>query len=541
MRPLLLLLALGPALAAQGLPPVPVPPGNPQSPAKIVLGKILFFEEQVGRANSSACATCHMPEVGGGDPRVWSPLNRHPGPDGLFGTADDVRGSRGVVHCDSNGNFTPDGIFFPFPQVTARKAPPAVMSGYDPETFWDGRAGPEFRDPVTQAVLLATGGALEAQAVLPPTSGEMSCAATTIAVVAQRLTTARPLRLAQNIPADVQAALAQAPDYPALFAAAFGDPAVTPARFAMAVAAYERTLIPDQTPFDAFQGGNPFALTPSQQAGLAVFTAHCAVCHPPPLFTDHSFRNVGVRPPAEDIGRQAVTGLLADRGKFKVPSLRNVGLRAPYFHNGGQVSLFDVVQFYDRGGDFADNRDPLIQPLGLSHAQKLQLVDFLQHALTDPRVAAAQPPFDRPVLRSELGPNPLPYGYRTAGSGAILPEFLAPSPPMIGSDRVGLGVAQALGGATAVLGLSLLPATPGTLLGPIPLWVNLAPDTLLLPFPLGGAPGVPGAGYATLNLVIPDDPILAGLVAYAQWVVIDPGATGSLATTEGVQISLIAP
>jgi len=528
-------------VAAQGLPAVPVPPQNPLTPAKIILGKILFFEEQVGRDNTTACATCHIHEVGGGDPRALSPLNLNPGPDGLFGTADDVRGSRGIIHCDGNGNFTNDGVFFPNPQTTGRKAPSAVGAAWDNETFWDGRAGPSFKDPVTLQVLLPLFGALESQSVLPPASGEMSCQGTGIQTVCNKLVNARPMRLASNLPADIQTAIATNPTYPALFQAAFGDPAVTPARFAMAIASYERTLVPDQTPWDAFMAGNTSALTPNQQAGLGLFNIHCTACHAAPLFTNHSFHNIGLRPPAEDPGRQNVTGDPADRGKFKTPGLRNVGLRAPYFHNGGAVTLWDAVEFYNRGGDFGDNRDTLMSPLGLTHQEKLDLHDFLLHGLTDARVANALPPFDRPTLYSELQSQTTIYGARYAGTNGVAPRLLAHMPPMIGADRFGVGLANGLGGALAVLGVSVLPPIPGLTIGNAPLWIGLDPSTLLVPLVLSGAPGTPGVGYASLVPVLPDTPALDGVSLFCQAIVVDPGAPGGFASTEAAEITFFRP
>jgi len=91
-------------------------------------------------------------------------------------------------------------------------------------------------------------------------------------------------------------------------------------------------------------------------------------------------------------------------GNFKAPMLRNVGLTAPYFHNGGQLTLEQVVEYYDRGGDFADglniipNIDADIQPLGLTEQEKTDLVDFLRNGLTDPRVLHQAAPFDHPQL-----------------------------------------------------------------------------------------------------------------------------------------------
>jgi cytochrome c peroxidase len=92
------------------------------------------------------------------------------------------------------------------------------------------------------------------------------------------------------------------------------------------------------------------------------------------------------------------------QGNFKAPMLRGVGLTAPYFHNGGQLTLEQVVEFYDRGGDFADalnvlpNIDADIQPIGFTDQEKQDLVDFLRNGLTDPRVVSQAAPFDHPQL-----------------------------------------------------------------------------------------------------------------------------------------------
>ncbi len=530
-------------LRAQGLPPVPVPPGNPLLPERIVLGKILFFEEQISGDNTTACATCHMPEAGGGDPRVASPLNTHPGPDGILSTEDDIQGSRGVVHCDSNQRFSPDGFFFPKAQVTPRKAPSAIGAAWDPELFWDGRAGGVFLDPVSQAVALPSGAALESQAVGPPVSGEMGCDGNSMAAVTAKLTGLRPLRLATNLPVDVAAALQAHPTYPDLFAAAFGDPAITPARFAMAVASYERTLVPDQTPFDAFQAGNTAALTADQQAGLALFmgAAACNQCHTPPLFTDHTFRNIGVRPVAEDTGRFAVTGNPADLGRFKVPGLRNAALRAPYFHNGSEPSLAAVILFYGFGGNFNENLDPLITPIGFTPLEINQLDDFLTNGLLDPRVALALPPFDRPTLNSERPANPVLFGAGMPGSGGLEPVMVAPIPPVIGASRFELGLARALGGALAVLAVAGQPAIPSTTWLAAPIHLAIDSSTFFLPVILGGTPGLPGAGFGSVAVEVPDDPALAGRSLAVQWGVLDPGLPASFAVSGAAILTFFAP
>jgi cytochrome c peroxidase len=122
----LALLAAG-AAAQLGIRPVDYPAENPPSAEKALLGKFLFWEEQLGADGTMACATCHMPEAGGGDPRATDADSVHPGPDGVFGTADDIGGSKGVVAFDkASAAFTWEPTFFPGHQVTGRKAPTAI-------------------------------------------------------------------------------------------------------------------------------------------------------------------------------------------------------------------------------------------------------------------------------------------------------------------------------------------------------------------------------------------------------------------------------
>ena len=144
----------------------------------------------------------------------------------------------------------------------------------------------------------------------------------------------------------------------------------------MAIATYERTLYSDRTPFDQ----NAAQITPLSAAevrGQGVFNqSRCNVCHAGSLFSDNQFHNIGVRPQTEDTGRFQVTGNANNIGEFRTPSLRNVGLRGPYFHDGHFATLEEVVAFYNRGGDFdAPNIDHnLIRPLGLSPQQQSDLV-----------------------------------------------------------------------------------------------------------------------------------------------------------------------
>ena len=228
----------------------------------------------------------------------------------------------------------------------------------------------------------------------------------------------------------------------------------------LAIQLYESTLISNNAPFDQYMEGNSNALTVQQKKGKDLFEgrAKCINCHGGAEFTnasvknvqnerlermtmgnggeavyDNGFYNIGVRPTLEDLGvggkdpfgnplsesRLAAKGLftsllnatpnitvganerIAADGAFKTPGLRNIELTAPYFHNGGQLTLRQVVDFYNRGGDFhennIDNLDADIQNLGLSEEDKTSLVAFLV-SLTDDRVRYQRAPFDHPQL-----------------------------------------------------------------------------------------------------------------------------------------------
>lgn len=387
------------------LPPVPVPAENPVTEPKRILGKILFWDEQLSSDHSVACGTCHLPEFGGGDPRPGA----HPGADGSFGNADDVVGSPGVRRASALNVHTADPVFGTGLQVTGRHAPSFFGALFDVDTFWDGRARSAFADPQTGAPAIASGGALESQAVGPILSDvEMAHEDRSWDGVVAGLRVAVPLAMATDLPPDVAAALASGPSYPALFAAAFGDEAITASRIAFAIATYERTLVPDETPYDRFAAGDVAALTPAQRAGLAFLNGPaCGPCHPAPNFSNGTFRNIGLRPPDEDLGRAIVTGLDADRGRFKVPALRNVGLKTHFMHDGRLTSLEQVLDFYQAiNGQvhFPENQDPLVAGgIPIAPLTRVQLLDFLRNGLTDPRVANGTAPFDRPTLRGGQG------------------------------------------------------------------------------------------------------------------------------------------
>lgn len=359
-------------------PVVEVPPENPLTPAKVRLGQALFHEEQLSSDDSMACATCHRLELGGGDPRAGA---RHPGVDGHLGTADDELGSFGVVRRDRSGTAQPHPVFGSERQVTPRAPPTVIGAAFFNVQFWDTRALPVFRDEAGE-VVIAQYGSLESQAVVPPmASAEMAHEGRTWAELTAKLARARPLALASDVPAGLAEFVGEAPDYGALFAKAFGSPEVTRERVAMALASYERTLVPDQSPFDLG------TLTERQRHGFELYKEHgaCELCHPSAngLFSDGARRTIS----------------LPDHERaVKTPTLRNVGLRPRFMSSGQLTSLDQVVRHY--------------QKLGFIHfdtpEDRAALLDFVANGLTDPRVARREPPFDRPTLRSERPSEPPP-------------------------------------------------------------------------------------------------------------------------------------
>ncbi|MEZ6197972.1 MAG: cytochrome c peroxidase, partial [Planctomycetota bacterium] len=440
-------------------PPLPAaviaPPQNPTTSAKVVLGKMLFWEEQLSSDNTVACGTCHRPEAGGGDPRVGI----NPGNDLVFGTPDDGRNSPGVRRSDALNDYLDDVAFGLNVQVTRRTAPTMINAAFAPQMFWDGRATSTFINPQTGVVSIPAGGALESQAAGPPlANAEMAHDMRNWGQIVAKLQSVTPMKLASNLTPDIQAALSSFGTYPALFQSAFGSTTITAERIAFAIAAYERTLVSNQSPWDLYNAGNPAALTMSQAMGAGIFfgPGQCNVCHQAPLFSDNSFRNLGLRPVGEDGGRFEQTGNAADQGRFKVPTLRNSGLRPRFMHQGEFGTMAQVMAFYGAGGGpFPLNKDPVLALIGLPAMAQVPLADFVQNALTDPRVAAGLPPFDRPTLFSEstLVANPA-YGLPTAGTGGFVPQFTADSPSNLGNVDFKVGVRGALGGSVAWLAVS---------------------------------------------------------------------------------------
>lgn len=537
----LLAAALANSAFAQ-LPPPPTPVQNPITPEKAVLGKMLFWDEQLSSDNTVACGTCHIPSSGGADPRTGSPESRHPGPDGFLGTPDDIFGTLGVLLANADDEFVESETFGYGPQITNRQSPSTIGAAYFPQLFWDGRASAPFVDPESGQNSLNFNSALESQVVGPPVSSvEMAHEARDWSEITAKLAVCTPMKLASNLTPDIVSALAIDSTYPELFENAFGTTEITAVRIAFAIATYERTLIPDQTPFDL---GN---LTNNQQQGLNFFNGQgrCDNCHTPPLFSDGTFRNIGLRPPSEDLGRQEVTGNPNDRGRFKVPSLRNVGLRERFFHTGSVPpggggpanSLNAVFSFYDRGGDFADNRDPIMNQINVPPFVRNDLMDFLMNGLTDSRVANELPPFDRPTLYSENpGSNPTLIGSGTPGTFLFVPQAIVSSPPAVGTPGFKVGVATGLGGAVAHLMVVSRAPSLGSF-GGTHSEIGVVMRRPLTSVVLEGNGA--GSGFATVHVDLEDIPAQMWPDVRLQWWIADPAAAGGYARSEVIDLTLL--
>lgn len=209
--------------------------------------------------------------------------------------------------------------------------------------------------------------------------------------------------------------LAQIPEYVALFREVFGTEYPLFKDASRAVAAFQRTLVSQNVPFDDFLNGNEEAISGESKRGYALFKgkANCIACHNGPLISDDSYHNTGVPTPpgfandvlnqitfryehwakgvteedyatsSEDMGLYYVTKLESDIGKFRTPALRDVCYTAPYMHNGVFSTLEEVVGFYDQGGGNHANKDPLLRPLALSEQERTSLVAFLESLCGD--------------------------------------------------------------------------------------------------------------------------------------------------------------
>lgn len=335
----------------------PLPSAPTPNPKEVELGKRLFFDARLSGDATISCASCHDPE------KAWT---------------DRLALSVGY----------PTSLYF-------RNTPTVLNSAYKKFLYWDGRLPGDdlptvVRDHLSEAHFMQADGRL----------------------IIERLR--------------------QAPEYEEMFKAVYGEEP-SYGKILNAVSAYVKSLVSKEVPLDRYLAGDETALSASATRGLALFQgkARCIQCHHGSMLTDEKFHRLGVRENPElfkeplrhitfrrffktlgvegyqtlreDVGLYAITKEPQDRGKFKTPSLREVGRTAPYMHNGTIETLEAVVEFYNQGGGNGPNKDSLLVPLGLSEQEQRDLVAFLE-ALSGEEIAVEPPALHEYQLR-ELGKN----------------------------------------------------------------------------------------------------------------------------------------
>ncbi|MBI3957889.1 MAG: ScyD/ScyE family protein, partial [Chloroflexi bacterium] len=340
------------------------------------LGQQLFFDPILSGDRNISCATCHHPAFALADGRVL-PIGT--GGAGLGPQRDFVAevelGSEAVsVRRLSGQTDNATGVTRvanPFiGQFIPRNSPTVLNSALLPRQFWDGRVDGYARASVqtleNEVNRLGLGDPLAAQALFPVTSLHEMAGAT--------LGGLPPADIRRILAARLEAIPAYREQFAALFGPADDDKTVTPSRMAAAIAAFERRLIFTDAPWDRYLAGDANALTDQQKQGALIFYGaakagvNCAQCHTGDLFTDLNFHNLLIPQLGpgkghsysrrEDWGRAAFTFDSRDRYAFRTPSLRNVDLTPPYFHNGAAPSLEAAIRHHADPWNSAANFDP---------------------------------------------------------------------------------------------------------------------------------------------------------------------------------------
>lgn len=227
-------------------------------------------------------------------------------------------------------------------QVGGANSPTVINSAYATTQFWDGRAA-----------------SLEEQALGPIEN---------------------PIEMGHSLP-EMIATLNGLEGYKQHFQKVFGTE-VTKEGIAQAIAAFERTVLSGNSPYDKFMAGDENALNEAQKRGMELFNnSGCADCHTPPLFSSYDFYNAGVSIEKNEPGRKAVTNDDADQGAFRVPMLREVANTGPYFHDGSAATLEDAVALMARGGNDNPNLSEMLKSVRdakLTEENQKDLVEFLK-------------------------------------------------------------------------------------------------------------------------------------------------------------------
>jgi cytochrome c peroxidase len=199
-----------------------------------------------------------------------------------------------------------------------------------------------------------------------------------------------------NMPLDkLMVRLNAIPEYKPLFDSVFPQESMTPKTLAKAIATYERTIVSEPAPFDAWIEGDEKAISEEAKRGFVTFNgkAQCAACHEGWNFTNEGFQDIGL--PSDDVGRgQYLPGVVKMKHAFKTPGLREIVRRGPYMHDGSLATLEQVVDHYDSGGVDRPSRSDLMRPLNLTAQEKSDLVAFLK-SLSSNLIPTAAPVLPR--------------------------------------------------------------------------------------------------------------------------------------------------
>jgi cytochrome c peroxidase len=388
-------------------PPMNQRANNPATQEKTELGRLLYFDPVLSGDNTQSCATCHHPDLGFSDGRnlAMGKGGKGLGPERIGG------------------------------QHIKRGTPTIWNSAFSHKLFWDGRAN-DLEDQARSPIIAAD---------------EMN----------------------QN-PDELVKELKAIPEYSRLFAKAFGGSngsAVTFDNVAYAIASFERTIVSNDSPFDRYAAGDTSALTSEQRHGLTLFRSlktRCFECHGFPTFANPDFKVIGVPPlpgrpgQQDDLGRAEVEGGEPYKHAFKVPTLRNIALTAPYMHNGRFQTLEEVISFYSVGGGVSfgmelPNLDDKIRRFIISPEEKKALIAFL-HALTDEGKKPAIPesvPSGLPVIQRIK--TTAKAKTRPAGAGAMSSK--PQRPPTTWHIKPGDSIQATIDRAIAGDTIEILPAT----------------------------------------------------------------------------------
>lgn len=311
-----------------------IPKDNPITPAKVELGKLLYFDPRLSKDGTISCATCHNPTMGWGDAAPVS------------------TGIRG--------------------QLGGRSAPTVMNRVLGTEQFWDGRAA-----------------SLEEQAVGPIANPiEMGF---TVAEAAERLAkipgyARRFQEVFGGPPNEERIGKAIATFERTILVGGAPNDYYEAAEHYIGTEPFEDDTEEDlRERAEALEGWKNHPMSASALRGRTLYfgKANCSRCHVGPNLTDEQYHNIGVGmdKPDFDKGREAHTGKVEDRGAFRTPTLRNISDTAPYMHDGSQANLEVVVDFYDQGGHKNEWLSAKMEPLNLTAEEKTDLVAFLREGL----------------------------------------------------------------------------------------------------------------------------------------------------------------